>query len=214
MATLIKIDRNGSKHWKGLVTCDRCDGRGWYAVGVHNDHLVPSSVDDAVCYKCHGKGKVMSTWIERTPEYQAKLDAKREAKWVAIKAEQERIAKEREEREAAEEKAMAEAEAARKAISQYVGEVGKKVELQVTFEYEAEYQTKFGWTSVFGFKDANGNKIVWKTSSVPMVLDKDGNDVTIGKGDKVTIKGTVKEHSEYREEKQTILTRCKLFVGA
>lgn len=214
MAKLIKIDKNGSKHYEGLVTCDRCGGAGYYALGTHNGRPVLSPYDGGMCWKCHGKGKVMGKWIERTPEYQAKLDAKREAKWQAIKAEQERIAKEREEREAAEEKARAEAEAARKAISQYVGEIGKKVELQVTFEYEAEYETRFGWTSVYGFKDANGNKIVWKTSSVPMVLDKDGNDVTIGKGDKVTIKGTVKEHSEYREEKQTILTRCKLFVGA
>lgn len=214
MATLIKVDRNGSKHWQGKITCDRCGGTGVYYVGEHNGHLIPAHPYNGTCYKCNGTGTVDGKWIERTAEYQAKLDARREAKWAAQKAEAERIAKEREEREAAEEKARAEAEAARKAISQYIGEVGKKVELRVTFEYEAEYQTKFGWTSVYGFKDESGNKIVWKTSSVPMVLDKDGNDVTIGKGDKVTIKGTVKEHSEYREEKQTILTRCKLFVGA
>lgn len=214
MATLIKIDKNGSKHWKGQCTCDRCGGTGIYYVGVHNGKLVPAQPFNGTCYRCNGKGTVEGTWIERTPEYQAKLDAKREAKW---KAEQERINKEREElqrREAEEEKAREEAERARKAISQYVGEVGKRIELQVTFEYAAEYETRFGWTTVYGFKDANGNKLVWKTSSVPMVLDKDGNDVTIGSGDKVTIKGTVKEHSEYREEKQTILTRCKLFVGA
>ena len=56
--TLVKVDRNGSKHYDGIIDCDRCGGRGWYAIGVHNGQLVPSHVDNAVCYKCHGAGKV------------------------------------------------------------------------------------------------------------------------------------------------------------
>lgn len=80
MATLIKIDKNGSKHWEGMNTCDRCQGRGWYATGTCNGQLVPSRVDQAVCWKCHGTGTVYMKWIERTPEYEAKLAARRKDK--------------------------------------------------------------------------------------------------------------------------------------
>ena len=88
MATLIKIDRNGSKHFEGMITCDRCQGRGWFATHVCNGQLVPSKIDQAVCWKCHGEGKVYGKWIERTPEYQAKLEAKRKAKQEARMAEE------------------------------------------------------------------------------------------------------------------------------
>lgn len=67
MAELLKIDRNGSKHWRGERQCDRCGGRGYYAVGVHNGELVLAYPDDGICYKCGGRGKVIETWIERTP---------------------------------------------------------------------------------------------------------------------------------------------------
>ena len=88
MATLIKIDRNGSKHYEGMITCDRCQGRGWFATGVCNGQLVPSKIDQAVCWKCHGAGQVAGKWIERTPEYEAKLEAKRKAKQEARMAEE------------------------------------------------------------------------------------------------------------------------------
>lgn len=206
MATLIKIDRNGSKHYEGMVVCDRCSGRGWYAVGVHNGELVPARPDHAVCYKCGGEGKVMGKWIERTPEYQAKLDAKREAK-----AEAERIAFEAErlKREAeaeAEAKAEAERIAAQKAISQYVGDIGAKIEVKGILVREASYESHIGWMTqwmtVYTFKDADGNSLVWHTS---------GNGISgIESGDQVIIKGTVKNHSVYKDEKQTVLTRCKV----
>ena len=68
MATLIKIDRNGSKHYEGMIPCDRCGGQGgsdaWQYTGW-------------TCYKCGGTGQVFSKWIERTPEYEAKLAERR-----------------------------------------------------------------------------------------------------------------------------------------
>lgn len=77
MAKLIKIDRNGSKHYEGMITCDRCGGRGYYAIAMRNNQPVLSPLDSGVCWKCGGAGKVHGTWIERTPEYEAKLAAKR-----------------------------------------------------------------------------------------------------------------------------------------
>lgn len=205
-AKLIKIDRNGSKHFEGYTKCDRCGGTGIYAYCVLNGVIVPTIVDNGVCHKCGGSGKVFSKWIERTPEYQAKLDAKRQAKWDAecakIEAERlERERKEREEREAQEAQIKA-----LKAISQYVGQVGERLEIKGTYVRSGSWQQRsfggFGTDTMYihTFKDADGNVLVWKTQ----------NDVYLNYGEPVIVKGTVKKHSEYKDEKQTELTRCKV----
>ena len=209
MATLIKIDRNGSKHYEGLVTCDRCNGLGYYAIGVLNDHLVLSPLDGGVCWKCGGAGKVKSKWIERTPEYQAKLDARRsakaEAKAAAWRAEQEEL-----QRKAEAERLAKEAEEARikaqKAISKHVGQIGERITVDATFDHSAWFTFKLGWSTetmyIHTFKDSNGNVLIWKTSSNSLS--------NLEEGDLVQLTGTIKDHSEYRDEKQTVLTRCKV----
>lgn len=212
MADLIKVDRNGSKHWKGWIECDRCGGHGIYYTGVCNGELVPAHPDAGVCWKCGGKGKVIGTWIERTPEYQAKLDARREAKRAAHQAEIDaELARIEAERKAEEERKEAErlAKEAEKAISQFVGKVGERIEIEVTYIGSPYFKRPsyygYGEETVYihTFKDANGNKLVWKTSSR-------GGEKDVNEGDKVTLIGTVKEHSEYKGEKQTNLIRCKI----
>ena len=211
-AKLIKIDRNGSKHYEGVVICDRCGGAGYYAIGVLNNRPVLSPYDGGTCWKCLGAGKVKSKWIERTPEYQAKLDAKRAAKWEAeqarLDAERAKADAERAEREAAE-RAEREAEEARikaeKAISQHVGTVGERIEVKGTYIRRGSYEQKFaGYCTeimyIHTFKDADGNAFIWKTQKC---LD-------LNYGENVYLKGTVKAHSEYKDEKQTVLTRCKV----
>ena len=205
-AKLIKIDRNGSKHYEGSIICDRCNGRGWFAIGSCNGQLVPSHVDDAVCYKCHGEGKVFGKWIERTPEYQAKLDARRKAKWEAAVAKMEA---EQAEREAAE-RAEREAEEARikalKAISQHIGKIGAKVEFKGTYIKTGSWDQKsfagYGMVTMYihTFKDVDGNVFTWKTQ----------NGIQFEYGENVIVKGTIKNHSEYKDEKQTELQRCKI----
>lgn len=212
-AKLIKIDRNGSKHYEGAIVCDRCNGRGWFAIGSCNGQLVPSHVDNAVCWKCHGAGKVHGKWIERTPEYQAKLDARRRAKWEAeqarLDAERAKADAERAAREAAEQAAR-EAEAARikaeKEISQHVGQIGDRVEIKGTYvrtgSWEQPAYAGFGMTTMYAhtFKDADGNVFVWKTQ----------RGICMEYGENVVVRGTVKAHTEYKEERQTELTRCKV----
>lgn len=213
MATLIKIDRNGSKHYEGLVTCDRCGGRGYYAIAVCNNQPVLSPLDGGICWKCHGAGKVHGKWIERTPEYQAKLDAKRRAKWEAeqarLDAEQARIDAERAEREAREkaEKEAREAEIrAQKAISQHVGQIGDRIEVKGTYVRSGSWEQRSfsGWgvDTVYchTFKDSDGNVFTWKTQK----------NLGLEYGEPVIIRGTIKNHSEYKDEKQTELTRCKI----
>lgn len=83
--------------------------------------------------------------------------------------------------------------------SEFVGEIGEKVSIEVTVERVAGYETQWGWTSVFTMVDADGNFFVWKTSSGDM-----------DEGSHVQVSGKIKEHSEYRGIKQTVLTRCKV----
>lgn len=209
MAKLIKIDRNGTKYYSELVTCDRCEGRGEYWWGA----MINGRPQYAgVCFKCNGEGKVWGTRKEYTPEHAAKLEAER----MARQAEAERRAAEEQARREAERKAAEEAaaiEAARiaaeKARSQYVGQVGERIEIKAEYIGSAHFEVRsfYGYGTdtmyIHQFKDAAGNKLIWKTSGM---ID---NNV-IEKGTIVTVKGTIKEHSEYKDEKQTALTRCKV----
>ena len=202
MATLIKIDKNGSKHYEGLIPCDRCGGTGgsdnWKYTGY-------------TCYKCGGAGTVFSTWIERTPEYEAKLIAKRNAKIEAeAKAHEAEIAKAKAEAEAEAEKwriieaANAAFDIARKAVSNYVGNIGDKLNMTVVLDHTAWFDFRMGWKEermfIHTFRDICGNTLVWKTSK-SLMFDN---------GDTVVLTGTVKEFNEYKGEKQTVLTRCKV----
>lgn len=216
MAELIRIDRNGTKYYEGAIECDRCNGKGIYYIGVCNGKPVPSWVDRGLCFKCGGSGKVHGKWKEYTPEYEAKLEAKRRAKAEErakayaeeeaqreaerkAKEEAERIAREQEEAE----------ERARKAISKHIGEVGDKIDLDVILEKRAWFDVPsfrgYGRDTmyVYTFRDEQGNALVWKT----------GKGLVYENGTKVHLAGTIKNHDEYDGEKQTTLTRCKVKAG-
>lgn len=100
---------------------------------------------------------------------------------------------EREEREArwAEEKAQ----------SEHVGEAGERITVDVKVERITWHDGRFGPTRLLKMRDAGGNLLVWWCSS-------SARDWT--EGEAVTLVGTIKKHDEFRDEKQTILTRCRV----
>lgn len=74
----VKTDKNGTKIYHDC-TCQRCGGLGaseaWKFTGM-------------TCYECGGSGVSHTRVIkEYTPEYAAKLEAKREARWAKQQAE-------------------------------------------------------------------------------------------------------------------------------
>lgn len=229
MAKLIRTDRNGTKYYEGYINCTRCDGKGVYIIGVCNGQPVLSPVDNGVCFKCGGSGKQMGKWKEYTPEYEAKLAERREkrrAKYLEEHAEeiaqQERERQEREEAERRElearlkaEREAQEKEEERKAKSQYVGSVGERLTLKAIYVKSAWYEKPaymgYGTETAYihTFK-AGDNSIVWKTTSALGWWNDKNEWETLEEGQEVTIKGTVKEHSTYKDEKQTVLTRCKV----
>lgn len=95
--------------------------------------------------------------------------------------------------------------------SEYIGVVGEKIDVLTTFykyafyERLSMYSSGYEKVNIYTFIDEKGNHIVWKTTS--------SEDFDIGES--IQIKGKVKEHSEFNNVKQTIVTRPSIkFVNA
>lgn len=86
---------------------------------------------------------------------------------------------------------------------EYIGKVGQRLSITATltraFAYDASFSYKKTIGYVYIFETADGNTLVWRTTSACLDTDKEYNIV-----------GTVKEHSEYNKVRQTVLTRCKI----
>mgnify|MGYP007032357800 CR=1 FL=1 len=95
----------------------------------------------------------------------------------------------------------------------YIGNIKERIEMVVTLVGDHTFQNKYNYYGVihiYTMKDEHENVFVWKTGTT-MGLDMDDGDFDpIKKGDTIKIKGTVKEHSEYRGIEQTVLTRVKV----
>lgn len=96
--------------------------------------------------------------------------------------------------------AKIEKEAVRK-DNAYLGEVGKKITVEVTVKKIIPIETIYGTSFINLMTQAEtGNTIVWKSSANK--LDE---------GSSYTLTGTVKDHNARQGVNQTILTRCKGF---
>lgn len=103
----------------------------------------------------------------------------------------------------------------------YIGEVGKRMTITVTYKKRFEYTdykfSYYGTTHLTHiFEDAEGNTIVWKsTNMVEYINDgkenpnRKGDVEFVPKGSLVELTGTVKEHGDYKGIEQTVVTRCK-----
>lgn len=91
--------------------------------------------------------------------------------------------------------------------SKFVGEVGKRIEIDVaSAKIITSWETDYGRTFLYKFVGEDGNVFIWRASG--MMYDSKADRVIPEETIK-RIKGTVKEHSEYDGVKQTVLTRCK-----
>ena len=99
-----------------------------------------------------------------------------------------------------------------KAISNYVGNVGDKFSLSLTYIKTISYETQYGIGCFHFFRDNQGNIFKWSTQKVMEFYIKDDGYHTLDYGDTIKISGTIKEHDEYKNEKQTVITRCKYEV--
>lgn len=83
--------------------------------------------------------------------------------------------------------------------SNHVGEIGQRITFKIaSATCLTSWETEWGTTALYKIVDCSGNVFTWKTSVFP---DFDKAE---------TITGTIKAHSEFRDCKQTELTRCKV----
>ena len=103
--------------------------------------------------------------------------------------------------------------------SEWVGEEKQRGDMELTLVRHTGYERQaytYGteWVSVYTMADADGNCIVWKTTSQLGEWVDDGNGgedwVDAEPGDKVIMKATVKAHGEYKGIRQTTITRPKV----
>ena len=113
--------------------------------------------------------------------------------------------------------------------SEFVGEIGQRITVDIVEHRTVTFESHFGWQSITMaihiMKDASGNVFTWKTQNgLGWDVRVDARNHPDPEGDYYMwhriendehffITGTVKEHSEYQGEKQTVLTRCKIKEG-
>jgi hypothetical protein len=84
------------------------------------------------------------------------------------------------------------------ANSNFVGTVGKREVFDLVLVFNKTYETAYGLMTVTGFNDKAGNTFIYKGSSIFVGLNR---------GAKVSVKATMKDHSEYNGVKQNIIAR-------
>ncbi len=84
--------------------------------------------------------------------------------------------------------------------SEFVGTVGERIEVTVRVERIISLDGYYGTSWLHSMRGVDdGNVYVWTTSSKQLP-----------QGETIKLRGTIKDHKEYRNCKQTVLTRCKV----
>lgn len=84
-------------------------------------------------------------------------------------------------------------------FSKFQGVIGQKIEREVSVNKVIDLSGRYGISYMHIFEDKEKNIYVWITASKKLEQNK-----------QMYLTGTVKDHKEYNEVKQTILTRCKI----
>ena len=84
--------------------------------------------------------------------------------------------------------------------SEHVGSVGSRQDFNLLFDKKYSYQTQYGMMYKYIFHDDSGNVLCWSTN-----FFKEFNT-----GTHYLVNGLVKSHTEYKNIKQTEITRCRI----
>lgn len=106
-------------------------------------------------------------------------------------------------------------------MEDYIGSIGDRITADVKmvsiFEYQDYKFSYYGATRyIYTMRDDAGNVLVYKSGAYLAIKignkDRWGNPVETGirRGDKISISGMVKDHSEYKGTKQTVLQRVRV----
>lgn len=80
---------------------------------------------------------------------------------------------------------------------EWVGSVGERLDLVLTVKRALDLESQYGRSTLHTMSDEAGNIYIWSTAAKHWEV-----------GSVRHIRGTVKDHSIFRGQKQTVLTRC------
>lgn len=86
------------------------------------------------------------------------------------------------------------------AASQHIGAIKDKIEVEAVVTFQTSFENSFGFTTITGFR--SGDNVIIHKGTNPLHRE-------IKKGDRVTLKATIKDHAERNGVKQTIVIRPK-----
>lgn len=85
--------------------------------------------------------------------------------------------------------------------NEHIGDVGQRLELELIFKRCRSIDSDFSDSFyVYNFEDSEGNLFTWFT----------GKELEVSKDDTVSLRGTVKKHTDYNGRNQTVITRCRV----
>jgi hypothetical protein len=103
-----------------------------------------------------------------------------------------------------------------RARSEWLGVQNERIEIAVKVDKIVHVEVRpfnyydSGIMSIYLMRDLNGNRIVYKTKSSLIHTNEQGIRHDIADKDQIVIKASIKCHTEYRGEKQTIVQRVKV----
>lgn len=184
------------------VVCEQLHRYGRYSDRITRDGFDPDHKGNAE------KAKAIMSWVESLPEqfgYISNLKATMarpycERRDIGIICSA--VASYNREMEYQARKAVQRKQAS---SSQWVGNEGDRIELHnLQVRLLTSWETMYGVTYLYKFIDEQGNTLTWKTGKWLGVTDEITPDL------RISLKGTIKKHSEFNHELQTELTRCTL----
>jgi hypothetical protein len=203
------VTHGGKYVW---VACHNCGGSGTYP-----SSMTPPGMCRFYCWQdrtpeTYGKRVVLAEKFVKDAQAADRRAYRAQVQWeldAPKRAEAERAAAERAEAERLERERIERDIAERKAVSQHLGTVGQRLDLDLTVTRVASYQARpygsWGRDTVTRYvvtmRDDEGNVVVWFS------------EYNRTQGERLTLRGTVKEHSEYQGEKQTVIQRVKEMGG-
>jgi len=101
--------------------------------------------------------------------------------------------------------------------TKFIGNVGDKVEVELTVEKITGYSTQWNYINIYNFKDNDGNVFIYKGATDLEDKNRTAWNSPIKEGHKIVATGKIKEHTRYSPKmfdklsiKQTRLERIKV----
>ena len=178
--------KNGKLY--GYEVCGKCDGVGtlWWHMNVSN----------GVCFACGGEKKRKARlYSERENASQRRRIERAIAQEKSRAAINMELAALRRIRGLVQDGLRNIARGKANAASAYVGAIGDRIQIEATVKFCMGFDGFYGTTYINTMVDAAGNIFVYKGKRLA------------SKGDTICLKATIKDHSDYKGAKQTVLSR-------